>query len=280
MKLYRASSQDGIAWITGGSSGIGRALAKELASAGYTVAVTAREGDPIDMLIAEAASLPGKILSFPCDVADEVRMADTVAAIEGRVGPITLAIFNAGAYIPMAGENMSVRKFRRTFEVNVLGVVNGLVPTVRAMQARGKGHVLLVGSISSWFGWPTTAAYGASKAALNVMAQALKYDFDKINIRIQVANPGFVDTPLLKQTAPSLPAMMPAGEAARRLFKGINSGGFEIAFPRRLVWGLKFASIMPQPVRHWLISTLTGWKSRPLSFGRKVPRKKTETADR
>jgi NAD(P)-dependent dehydrogenase (short-subunit alcohol dehydrogenase family) len=275
MGLYRANPKDGIAWITGGSSGIGRALAKELASAGYTVAVTAREGDPIDMLIAEAAPLPGRIVSFPCDVADEARMADTVAAIEGRIGPIALAVFNAGAYVPIAGENLSVRKFRRTFEVNVLGIVHGLVPTVRTMQARGRGHVLLVGSISAWFGWPTTAAYGASKASVNIMAQALKYDFDKINIRIQVANPGFVDTPLLKQTAPSLPAMIPAGEAARRLFKGIKYGGFEIAFPRRLVWGLKLASTMPQPVRHWLISTLTRWKSRPLSFGRKGPHKKT-----
>ncbi|KQZ96529.1 oxidoreductase [Mesorhizobium sp. Root157] len=272
MRLYRANPKDGVAWITGGSSGIGRALAKQLATAGYTVAVTAREGDPIDMLIAEAALLPGKIVSFPCDVADEARMAATVAAIEGRIGPIALAVFNAGAYVPIAGENLSVRKFRRTFEVNVLGVVHGLVPVARCMQARGRGQILLVGSISAWFGWPTTAAYGASKAAVNVMAQALKYDFDKINIRIQVANPGFVDTPLLKQSAPSLPAMIPAGEAARRLFKGIASGGFEIAFPRRLVWGLKLASIMPQPVRHWLISTLTRWKSRPLSFGRNRPR--------
>lgn len=274
MGLYRANPKDGIAWVTGGSSGIGRALAKELASAGYTVAVTAREGDPIDMLIAEAAALPGRIVSFPCDVADEAGMAATVAAIEDRIGPIALAVFNAGAYVPIAGENLSIRKFRRTFEVNVLGVVHGLVPVVRLMQTRGRGHVLLVGSISAWFGWPTTAAYGASKAAVNVMAQALKYDFDKINVRIQVANPGFVDTPLLQQSASSLPAMIPAREAARRLFKGILSGGFEIAFPRRLVWGLKLASTMPQPVRHWLISTLTRWKSRPLSFGRKGPRKK------
>lgn len=279
MRLYRANPKDGVAWITGGSSGIGRALAKELAGAGYTVAVTARAGDPIDMLIAEAAPLAGKVISFPCDVADEAGMADTVANIEERIGPITLAIFNAGAYVPIAGENLSVRKFRRTFEVNVLGIVNGLVPVARRMQAHGHGHILFVGSISSWFGWPTTAAYGASKAAVNVMAQALKYDFDKINIRIQVANPGFVDTPLLRQTAPSLPATIPASKAARCLFKGIHSGGFEIAFPRRLVWGLKLVSMMPQPVRHWVISTLTGWKSRPLSFGRKLSQKNAEAAD-
>ncbi len=268
MELYRASPEDGVAWITGGSSGIGRALARKLATAGYTVAVTAREGDPIDMLIAESAALPGRIVSFPCDVADEAGMAATVAAIEGGVGPIALAVFNAGAYVPVAGENLSVRKFRRTFEVNVLGIVHGLVPAVRAMQARGRGHLLLVGSISAWFGWPTTAAYGASKAAVNVMAQALKYDFDKIGIRIQVANPGFVDTPLLKERLPALPATISADRAARCLFDGIRSGGFEIAFPRRLVWGLKLAAMLPQPLRHRLIAALTGWRKRPLSFGR------------
>ena len=80
MTLYRASPTDGIAWITGGSSGIGRAVAKELAATGFTVCVTAREEDPIDALIGEAWPLPGRILSYPCDVTDEKRMAATVAA--------------------------------------------------------------------------------------------------------------------------------------------------------------------------------------------------------
>ena len=171
MTLYRANPSNGIAWITGGSSGIGRALAKELAAAGFTVCVTARDEDPIDALIAAAGPLRGRILAYPCDVTDEQRMAATVMEIERKVGPIALAVFNAGAYVPIAGENMSVRKFRRIFDVNVMGVVHGLVPVVRHMRERGPGHVVLVGSVSAYFGWPTTAAYGASKAALNRMAE-------------------------------------------------------------------------------------------------------------
>ncbi len=270
MGLYRANPEDGVVWITGGSSGIGRALASQLAAAGYTVAVTAREGDEIDLLVAESAGLSGRIISFPCDVTDEAGLEATFATIESEIGPVVLAIFNAGTYVPVAGENLSVRKFRRTFDVNLQGVINGLVPAVRSMQKRGFGHVVLVGSISAWFGWPTTAAYGASKAAINVMAQALKYDLDKINVRIQVANPGFVNTPLLQlqQTASMMPALMSPEDAASRMLRGITRGGFEIAFPKRLVWGLKLTSMMPQPVRHWIIARLTGWSSRPLSFGR------------
>jgi NAD(P)-dependent dehydrogenase (short-subunit alcohol dehydrogenase family) len=204
----------------------------------------------------------------------EAGLEATLASIEGEIGPVILAIFNAGTYVPIAGENLSVRKFRRTFDVNLQGVINGLVPAVRNMQKRGFGHVVLVGSISAWFGWPTTAAYGASKAAINVMAQALKYDLDKINVRIQVANPGFVNTPLLQlqQTASMMPALMSPEDAASRMLRGITCGGFEIAFPKRLVWGLKLTSMMPQPVRHWIIARLTGWSSRPLSFGRSRPR--------
>ena len=67
------------------------------------------------------------------------------------------------------------------------------------MRERGRGHVVVVASVTGYFGWPATAAYGGSKAALNNMAESLKYDFDKLNIRIQVMNPGFVDTPLTEQ---------------------------------------------------------------------------------
>jgi NAD(P)-dependent dehydrogenase (short-subunit alcohol dehydrogenase family) len=255
--------------VTGGSSGLGRELAKELASHGFTVAVTARDEDPIDMLIAESAPLPGKIVAYPCDVTDEKRMGETVDQIEKEIGPIVLAVFNAGAYAPIAGDNLSVRKFRRIFDVNVLGIVHGLVPVVRFMRGRGKGHVVLVGSVSAYFGWPTTAAYGATKAAINNMAEALKYDFDKINIRIQMVNPGFIDTPLSRQSGVRLPALMLPQEAARRMFKGIMHGGFLVTFPHRLTWSLGLLSALPRPACLWIIAKLTGWKNRPLSFGRK-----------
>lgn len=272
MPLYRAIPNDGAAWITGGSSGFGRAIAKELAAAGFTVAVTARDEDPIDTLIAETEALPGRILAYPCDVTDEKRMAATVAAIEKDVGPVALAIFNAGSYVPVAGENLSVRKFRNAYEVNLLGVLNGLVPAVRCMKMRGRGQIVLVGSVSAYFGWPTTAAYGATKAGLNNMAESLKFDLDKINVRIQIVNPGFIDTPLVQKSGLRLPATLSPEAAARRMVRVIDRGGFETSFPRRLTWCLKFLSILPRALTLRFVKILTGWEKRPLSFGARVSR--------
>lgn len=265
MTLYRADPSDGVAWVTGGSKGIGRALVLELARRGYAVAASARGADDLAALSAEAVGLAGRVVPFPCDVTDRDAMAATVQAIETEVGPIALAVFNAGSYFPTRGERLDVENFVKTYDVNLFGVVNGVVPAARRMQERGRGHIAIVGSVSGYFGWPSTAAYGATKAALNNMAESLKFDFDKLNIRIQVINPGFVDTPLTEKNAFPMPALMPAGKAAERIARGLKSGGFEITFPRRFTWPLKFIRLFPQPLIHAFINRATGWKKRPIS---------------
>lgn len=271
MTLYRANPKHGVAWITGGSSGIGRALAKDLAAQGYAVAVTALDDQPIDTLIVETAQMPGSVASFPCDVTDEPRMARTVAAIEKQLGPIVLAVFNAGNYISTPGEALVIDDFRRSFEVNYFGIINGLVPVMERMRVRARGHIVLVGSVTAYFGWPTTAAYGGTKAAINILAESLKYDFDKMNVRIQVFNPGFVDTPLTAKNMLPMPGLMPVNRASRRMVQGIKSGGFEVNFPRRTSWPLKLLSLLPRPVCRWVIGIMTNWKARPLHYDRKPP---------
>lgn len=269
MSTYRADPSDGVAWITGGSTGIGRSVARLLAKEGYTVAVTVRPNDPIDTLIEETRGMAGRVLSFPSDVTDEAGMAATVAAIEAQAGPIVLAIFNAGAYKPVTGDNLRMEAFRQSFAVNVFGVVNGLVPVIERMRNRGRGHVVFMGSISAYFGWPTTAAYGATKAAINILAEALKFDFDKMNIRTQVMNPGFVATPLTEKSAFSMPAMMAVDAAAERICKAIRKSGFEVTFPRRLTWGMKLLFLLPRPVREMALSASTRWKGVPLVYLRR-----------
>lgn len=268
MTLYRASPKDGVAWVTGGSTGIGRCVALDLAREGYAVAVTARATDELAQVAQDAADLPGRVVPFPCDVTDAEAMVDTVARIEAELGPIVLALFNAGNYFPTRGERLDVENFTRTYEVNVFGVVHGLVPVVRRMQERRRGQVAVVGSVSSYFGWPTTAAYGATKAALNNMAESLKFDLDKLNIRIQVFNPGFVDTPLTEKNAFPMPALMPADKASMRIVAGLRSGGFETTFPRRFTWFLKFVRLFPQPLVFAFINRATGWGKRPLAAGK------------
>ena len=133
------------------------------------------------------------------------------------------------------------------------------------MKARSRGHVVLIGSVTSYFGWPTLAAYGATKAALNNMAEALRYDFVKMNIRIQIMNPGFVDTPLAAKNR-----FADAGPDARGQGLGAHGarqsshGGFETTFPRRLTWGLKFLRLLPHDVIFAFMNYATRWKGRPL----------------
>jgi short-subunit dehydrogenase len=259
MSLYRASPADGVAWITGASSGIGRRLSLDLAAAGYAVAATARDAGGLETLAREAEGLAGRVVTLPADVADREAMADCVRRIEQEVGPIVLAVFNAGLYLPVGVQNLSRRKFQRTFEVNVIGVVNGLCPVIERMKERGRGQVAIVGSLTSYRGLPTAAAYGASKAALVSMAESLKFDLDPLNIRVQVINPGFVATPMTAKNSFAMPALLPVEEASRRIVRGLASGGFEIAFPRRLSWALGLAARLPYGLFFPVMKRLTGW---------------------
>jgi NAD(P)-dependent dehydrogenase (short-subunit alcohol dehydrogenase family) len=266
MPLYRAAPENGIAWITGASTGIGRQLSIDLAKAGYTVAATARSVDKLDALAVETAGVKGKIVGFPCDLTDHTAVQKVVDEIERGLGPIVLAIFNAGNYFPARGEKLALDNFRKTYEINLFGVVNGLVPVVEHMKIRRKGQLAIVSSASAYGGLPLASAYGASKAALVNMAEALKFDFDKLNIRIQIITPGFVETPLTEGNKFKMPALMPVEAAAQRIEQGLKSGGFEITFPRRFTWWLKFVNLLPYPAYFAILNRFMGWKSRPLKF--------------
>ncbi|MEW9808035.1 SDR family NAD(P)-dependent oxidoreductase [Mesorhizobium sp. ZMM04-5] len=268
MAIYRANPKHGVAWLTGGSSGIGRRLALELAGQGWTVAVSTRPEDSIEQVVEAAASLPGKILAYYCDVADEAGMATTVETIEREAGPIMLAVFNAGVYIPVHGEALDMANMRKTYDVNVFGILNGLVPVVSRMRTRNRGHVVLMGSVTGYFGWPTLAAYGATKAAINNMAEALRYDFEKMNIRIQIVNPGFVDTPLAAKNTHFMPFLMPVDKAGARMMKAIGFGGYETTFPWRLTWLLKFMRMWPNATRFAFMNYASRWRGYPLMPGR------------
>jgi NAD(P)-dependent dehydrogenase (short-subunit alcohol dehydrogenase family) len=262
MPLYRADPKDGVAWVTGASTGLGRQLALDLARQGYVVAATARDEDRLVTLVDEAAGAAGRIVPFLCDVTDERGMDRTVDAIEKQLGPIVLAVFNAGIYSATHGERLETFNFVSTYQVNLLGVIYGLVPVADRMRDRGFGQVALVGSVTSYFGLPAAAAYGSSKAALNSLAQSLRYDFDKLNIRLQIVNPGFIATPLTAKNRFPMPGLMTVEDASKRMLRGFGSGGFELVFPRRVAWPTRLLSFLPEALRYRFMRRLTGWDRR------------------
>jgi NAD(P)-dependent dehydrogenase (short-subunit alcohol dehydrogenase family) len=241
---YRANPRDGIAWVTGASSGIGRAVALELARRGYVVAASARRVEELQGLAREANGFSGHIDLVPLDVTDRNATASAVAEIEARA-PIALAFLNAGgSFADLPGDFGGVG-FRATFELNVFGIVNGLNPLMNAMKARGKGQIAINGSIVGYFGLPGSGAYGPSKAAIISLAESARFAAEPNGVTIQIVNPGFVRTPLIAGSARAMPGIIDCDEASRRICEGFERGGFEIAFPRRLVWLAKAMSSLP-----------------------------------
>jgi len=267
MRDFIARPEHGIVWISGASSGIGRALALRLAGEGYKVAVTARSHEKLAELQAEASGLSGSIVVLDGDVTDAEDMEHVMASIEYEHGALAMAILNAGVYLPVHAEDLHRADFEKSFAVNLAGVVNCLLPAIRHMKAKGQGQIAIVSSVTGYSGLPTGAAYGATKAALINMAESLKFDLDKMGIRMQLISPGFVDTPSTRKNAFPMPALVSPEDAARQIAAGLKSQAFEITFPKRFTFMLKLARLLPYGVYFALVNYMTGWRERPPVVG-------------
>lgn len=259
MRIATMTPADGVAWLTGASSGIGKATALELARRGWTVCLTARRLEELEALAGEAAGLPGRLVAHAGDVTDEAGMAALVESIERIHGPIALAFFNAGVAPYTRAGALDVDAFRQALDVNVLGAANGLAPVLARMGARRKGQVAVNASVAGYRGLPKAAAYGASKAAAIHLCEALKFDCDNLGITMQVVNPGFIDTPLTRKNDFPMPFLMSMDDAARRVVDGFERGRFEIIFPRRLAFILKVMRLLPYAWYFPLVARQTGW---------------------
>ncbi|MFT4181243.1 MAG: SDR family NAD(P)-dependent oxidoreductase [Rhizobium sp.] len=258
MRPFVARPEHGVVWITGASSGLGRALALKLAGEGYKVAVTARRHDMLLELQAEASELPGSIFVLDGDVTSAEDMEHTVAAIEYQHGPLALLVLNAGVYLPARGEDLNHEVFERSFAINLHGVVNCLVPAVRHMRARGHGQIAIVSSAAGYGGLPGSAAYGATKAALINMAESLNFDLGRLGIRIQLVTPGFIETPLTAKNKFPMPGLISAEDAAAAVAAGLKSPSFEISFPKSFTYKLKLMKLLPYSLYFRIVRRVLG----------------------
>ncbi|MBM3526439.1 MAG: SDR family NAD(P)-dependent oxidoreductase, partial [Alphaproteobacteria bacterium] len=143
-------------------------------------------------------------------------------------------------------------------DVNLMGVVNCLAPVLASMRARRAGHIAIVASVAGYGGLPTAAAYGASKAALINMAESLKLDCDRLGLKLQLVNPGFVKTPLTDRNEFQMPFLMPIEDAVSALIAGLDSDRFEITFPRRFAFLMKLVNLLPYPGYFAALRRITG----------------------
>jgi short-subunit dehydrogenase len=259
MADYPLSPKDGTAWITGASSGIGAAVAVKLARRGWTVLATARRAEALEDLAKRVnGQRGGKIVPMPGDVTEPEAMADLIDRAYREHGPIALAILGAGTFKPDGIDPFDVENFRLTVEINVKGVANCVAPLMPKWLERRRGHLAVVSSVAGYTGLPTAIAYGTTKAALINFCEAVKFDFDRYNLKIQVINPGFVRTPLTDKNPFPMPFLMEVDDAADRVVRGLERRSFEITFPRRFTCGLKLLRLLPYGLYFPLVHRATG----------------------
>ena len=239
----------GVAWIIGGGSGIGAAVAKLLAKRGWTVAISGRRADKL----AEVAKGSKGIRPYVLDVTDGAAVAATVAAISNELGRIDLFIFGAAAWQPMTVGDYAFEKFASIVDTNYLGVLRVANPLLAQMDKQGGGHFAVIASVAGYFGLPRSAAYSSTKAGLINLLETMRSELAPRNIKVRMIAPGFVKSELTDKNDFPMPFLMETDDAAERIVDGLTgSDRFEIAFPKRMVWLMKTVRWLPYPVFFWL----------------------------
>lgn len=236
-------------WITGASSGIGVELVRQLATTGADIAISARSQDKLDELAQEFTN----VHAYPLDVVDAAAVATCSASIESDLGPIDLAIFNAGVSAASTTAKPAAETFKTIIETNFLGVTNGLSAVVPSMSERGSGHISWVGSLGGYNGLPGAGAYNASKAALMSLAESSRLELAQKGIDLSIIAPGFIRTPLTAKNKFPMPFLMEPDQAARKIISGLKARKYEVIFPGPMAWLTKFLRLMPYPVFFWIV---------------------------
>ncbi len=239
-------------WITGASSGIGKAVAEKFAAEGWRVAVSARRKDLLDELARDQ-----NISSFPLDVTNRSQIDIVFKNILNEFGNLNICLFSSGTYEPKDEQSIDPDKIKNVMNVNFLGVIDCVKAVESYFKNKKSGHISIVSSIAGYRGLPNSSGYGPSKAALTNFSESIYFDFKKYGIRVSIVSPGFIKTPLTDKNDFPMPFLKTPDYAAEKIFNGlVKSNSFEIHFPKGLTLTLKFLRILPYKLYLFLVDKL------------------------
>ena len=238
-------------WIIGASSGIGQALALQLAGLGHYIALSARRGHELVRLY-ERLEGSGHLV-VPVDVTDWAAVLDAKEGILKRWPQINSVIFMAGIYTPMCLGELKLQEARKIIEVNLLGAFHAVEAVLPELLKQSDGQVALCASVSGYRGLPKGQPYGATKAGMINLAESLRAEHGKV-LDIKVINPGFVSSRLTDKNDFYMPMKVSPEKAAVSIVRRLESRSFEIGFPKCFVFFMKILRLLPD----WLYFRMVG----------------------
>lgn len=223
---------DKTVFVTGASSGIGRAVAMEVAGRGARLGLFARRKGELEAAAREARRKgAGDALALPGDVRNPEDFKAAVGRLVDQWGSLDAAILAAGVGRPTSFKRFDLDRVRETIEINLLGVVNGAWALLPVFRSQGGGLLVGISSVADRRGSPLNLAYCASKAGVSVFLEGLRAGCRKENIRVVTVKPGFVRTAMTEKNRIPMPFLLEADDAARRIVRGIEKGKGVIRFP-------------------------------------------------
>ena len=246
-------------WITGGSSGIGKALAIKFASKGWNVAVSARREE----LLNELSNSNENVSGFPLDVTDKEKCKEVFNEIKNKYENVDICFFSTGTWDPKKEKDIDVEQIENVFKVNFFGTVNSIKAVEKYFKDKKNGVITIVSSIAGYRGLPNSTGYGPSKSALNNLAESLYFDFKRYNVRVCLVSPGFIKTPMTDKNDFKMPFLKTPDYAADQIYEGlVNKNVFEIHFPKSLTITLKLLSFLPSKIYFSLVGKLTKYQKK------------------
>ena len=246
-------------WITGGSTGIGKALAIKFASKGWNVAVSARRAE----LLNELSNSYENISGFPLDVTNKEKCKEVFNEIKNKYENIDICFFSTGTWDPKKERDIDVEQIEDVFKVNFFGTLNSIKAVEEYFKSKKSGIITIVSSIAGYRGLPNSTGYGPSKSALNNLAESLYFDFKRSNVRVCLVSPGFIKTPMTDKNDFKMPFLKTTEYAAEKIYDGlINKNVFEIHFPKSLTLILKIFSFLPSKIYFGLVGKMTKYQKK------------------
>ena len=240
-----------VIWITGASSGIGKALAIKFAENGWIVAASARR----ENLLKELQNINQNIYSYPLDVTDIEKCKSTAKSIIDNLNGIDICVFGTGMHDPKSEKQFNLNKIREIMEVNYFGTMNSINSIYDYFSEKKNGQISIISSVAGYRGLPAAGAYCASKAALTSFTESLNFEMKMKNVRVSLISPGFIKTPMTDQNDFPMPMIKSPEFAANEIYKGLTEKkGFEIHFPKAFTFIMKFLQILPNGLYFKLVS--------------------------
>jgi NAD(P)-dependent dehydrogenase (short-subunit alcohol dehydrogenase family) len=228
-----------VAWVVGGSSGIGAAVARELACRGATVAISARRKEQLH-------DVAGRdMLVVPADVTDAASTSAAAERVRQELGPIDLAVLSAGYWKQMDPADWDTHVFDEHLRVNLSGMSNAIAAVLPGMLQRHRGVIAGVASVAGYRGLAGSEAYGATKAAQINLLESLRVHIARTGVHVTTICPGFVRTGLTAGNRFPMPFIIDADQAARSICDGLEHERTEIVFPVQMALLMKAARLVP-----------------------------------